>query len=226
MYRLALLLAALPLCAQFTSNINVGGGAIPNYAVDTACGGTAYAVAGQPGPFATMKYSATSFSCTVPAPLGTCTATALLIENRPNGPDPAMQSSSGTRVFSITVNGLSINGIDLWARVGALQPYRLPLPTATVTDGFLHITVTASKGNAVLSGLEIACTLQPPLPFTYDATTGWHFGGMLHIDGNLIISGTEGTGATGQPSVFTITQQDGSTCSLTFAGGKMLLTCP
>lgn len=225
MYRLALLLAALPLCAQFTSNINVGGVAIPNYAADSVCGGTAYAVPAQPGPFATMKYG-TSFSCAIPAPNGTCAVFALVVENRPAGSDPSSQSAVGTRVFSIALNGMAVNGIDIFARVGALQPYRLPLPTAIVTDGFLHLQLTATRGNAVLSGLEISCTPIPPLPFTFDPVTGWHFVGNLHIDGNLIVSGFEETGTTGQPSSFTITQQEGSTCVLTFSGGKMLLTCP
>lgn len=160
----ALLLFAAGLRAQ-TITIDAGS---PS---ENACAGSKYGAAqqadmvNQAAPFNTLRY-APSFSCTIPAPIGTCQVTLQFFENRPAIATPAVPASGpGLRIFTASVNGVSTGPLDLFMLAGAQVPYGAPSITAPSVDGFLHVNLAAlpGKGNAVLSGIQASCApFAPP----------------------------------------------------------------
>lgn len=138
-------------------------------AAENACTGSKYTVANQADmanqapPFNTLRY-ATSFSCTIPAPIGTCQVTLQFLENRPAVATATVPASGpGLRVFTAAVNGVSTGLLDLFALAGAQMPYAAPPLTVPVIDGLLHLSFTAvpGKGNASVSGVRASCTPTP-----------------------------------------------------------------
>ncbi len=162
--RFTIFLLALPLVAQ-TFNIaagtsgdpGVGGYSCPSPNCSTP-GITALAP-----PFNYLRASATTIAYDFAVANGNCTVSLLFIENRAAGPNPATDSGIGTRLFTISANGSAPITVDIFAAVGALTPYTLPLAPIVVVNGHLQIQLTAVKGNATLSGMVIACTSAPPM---------------------------------------------------------------
>lgn len=203
--RCALFLIAATLSAQqFT--IDAGSTSDRNYS-----GGTAYTnaqLATMQGVYRTMRQGA-AFSYDIPVSNGTCSVTLDLIEPRAAGPNPATDSSFGTRLFTVTSGALS-KGVDIFAAIGgARTPYPLELPSITVADQHLRLQFKALKGNAVLSGIEVNCTPPPTTPtppFSLDLDGVWR------LDASLRITGSFETGAGSiLPSKETLRLPDGST---------------
>lgn len=63
-------------------------------------------------------------------------------------------------------------------------------------------------------------------PFTKNPDGSWTMTGDLHINGNLFISGFTQTGLNGMPSFLTVTQADGTNCTITFRTKGLVWTCP
>ena len=152
--------------------INAGGPPNGQYSADpSTCnvtGGSTYGPANQAdmskqsGIYQTLRYGST-FSYDCPAPIGTCKLTLDLLENRPAVAAASVPAAGpGLRVFAVKANDASSGNIDIFAAAGAQTPFKLGITPVTVTDGHLRISFSASKGNAVVSGLEITCTPDPP----------------------------------------------------------------
>lgn len=100
-------------------------------------------------------------------PGSSCIVAVDLIEPRPAGSDPTSQSAVGTRVFTVTVNGVQSAPVDIFAQVGAQKPYQLALPPVQAPDGHLRVAfapVSPTHGNPVDSGVERNCTPPPAAP--------------------------------------------------------------
>jgi hypothetical protein len=122
-----------------------------------------------PVPYKTLRYSAypagSPVSYTIPMSPGIYTVTLKFLE--PN------KTAIGQRVFSVAVNGalhiasLDLSSLDLFAVApGALTPYSESFPVV-ITGPLLLIVLTASQGNAVISGIQIDDDTVPPVPPTY-----------------------------------------------------------
>ncbi len=146
--KLVLFLFALSLQAQ---SFNVGGPAVDGYAADSGCGGTVWSPANDPamatmtGIYQTLRY-APSFSCSFSVPNGFYLVSLALLE--PN------KTAVGARRFSVSVNGLVTQTLDLFALTGLRKPWPLTVP-ALVTNGTIKLQLSATIGNAVLSGVSI-----------------------------------------------------------------------
>jgi len=137
-------------------------------ASESACSGSKWGAAQQASmgaqtpPFNTLRYAA-NFSCTIPAPIGTCQITLQFLENRPAVATATVPAAGpGLRVFTAAVNGVSTPPMDLFLLAGAQAPYSAPTLAVTVLDGLLRVNLSASKGNASLSGVQATCTPTPP----------------------------------------------------------------
>src|SRR6185503_10050810 len=118
----------------------------------------------QTPPFNTLRYAA-NFSCTIPAPIGTCQVTLQFLENRPAVATPSVPASGpGLRIFTASVNGVSTGQLDLFMLAGAQTPYNAPPLTVPNVDWLLHLILSALPGlfNALLSGVQASCTQLPP----------------------------------------------------------------
>lgn len=108
--------------------------------------------AGLVTPYLNLRY-ATSFSYSIPLPAGQYSVTLKFIEPNKTGP--------GQRLFGVSINGGQVtSGLDLFAAAGALKPYDLSFPATSA--GYLKIDITATLGNAVLSGIQVDSVDQPP----------------------------------------------------------------
>lgn len=210
-----LVLALLPkisLGQPVTQSIDVGSSG------ESFCSGARYTTAALSAlapPYNTLRY-APSFNCDIPVPNGTCTVTVNLIEPRPGGSNPSINSGPGQRVFNLSISGgvnsgAASNGIDLFTLAGPLTPYTLALPAVTVTNGMLHLSLVGTAGNAVLSGIQVSCTPAPVFSVTLDADGVWHVHGSVRLDGFLE------TGPADQPTVMTVRKPDATTCTLDFS---------
>jgi len=119
-----------------------------------ATGGTAWnsafqpALATQPPPYNAMQYgTALNYSLTAPqTSSGKYVATLKFIE--PN------KTAAGQRIFTIAVNGATINGPDLFSVAGLLIPYDVKVPISA-PSGVITITLAGTTGNAVISGIQV-----------------------------------------------------------------------
>lgn len=212
-----LFLLAFPLAAQVVT-IDAGSSTDRGFAGGYAF--TSTALAALPAPYRDLRAGA-SFAYDLSVPNGTCSVTLQMVENRPAGSDPAQNSAPGSRLFTVTANGVSTEPLDLFVLAGPLTPYDRVLGPVSVTDGHLRVTLSASKGNASLSGLRADCTPTPVPPFRYDSANNvWIF------TGNMRTTGYSETGAPGQPTHIAVTDSAGKVCDLSFSGGKPVLTCP
>jgi hypothetical protein len=112
------------------------------------------ALASQPVPYRTLRYSSPpgapfGYLLTLP-PTSTGQYVVTLKFTEPNKTGP------GLRIFSVSLNGApAISNLDLFAAApGALVPLDRSFPLTTTT-GLLQISLTASVGNAVLSGIQV-----------------------------------------------------------------------
>lgn len=219
--RFVLFALALPLLAQsaFTLSVDAGSPTERNFTGGAAYGAAQQAdMARQAAPFNSLRYGP-SFQYAIPAPNGVCSVTLSLLENRPAGPNPATQSGPGTRLFTVTANGVS-TAVDIFALSGAQTPLVLSLPPLTVTDGLIRLAFVATRGNASISGISADCAPTPALPFIWDPIAkAWRFDGDIHVSGFLE------TGTPGTPTKFTITRRDGSVCEITYEVGQVM-RCP
>jgi hypothetical protein len=153
--------------------------------VNVACGGstdsgslggarwTGAAIAGQPVPFNSMRSSSplgAPFSYSFTLAPGKYTVTLQFIE-------PRADQTAGQRILGVAINGAAvITGLDLFTVAGALKPYTAASFAVTVT-GLLKVDVSATAGNAILSGIRID-DVPVPAPSTslwaceYDLSTG------------------------------------------------------
>jgi hypothetical protein len=77
----------------------------------------------------------------------------------------------------VAINGAAvITGLDLFTVVGALKPYTAAPFPVTVT-GPLNIDVSATAGNAILSGIQIDDVPAPAAPSLNSCQTGVGLGG-------------------------------------------------
>lgn len=143
--------------------MNIGGPAVGNYVADFGCSGTLWGPANDPnmgnqsGVYQTLRYGP-AFTASYVTSNGFYIVNLLFLEPNKTGP--------GQRRFTIMVNGLLTQVIDLFALAGLMVPYTLTVP-AIVTNGNLSMQFTATVGNAVLSGIEIQPQAEsglPPLP--------------------------------------------------------------
>lgn len=206
--RSVLFLLALPLAAQ---SLTISAG-VPG---DPGVGGYAYsssALATQPAPFNHLRASATTIAYDIPVANGSCQVALQFIENRPAGPDPASQSAIGTRVFTVTANGSAPVTVDIFAAVGALAPYTLPLAPIPVVDSHLRLQLAAVRGNAVISGFTAKCTPTPSITGIPCVSTQPGYSAimiqlpdksclpLIVVDDKGPVSGTGSLALTGQPT--------------------------
>ena len=120
------------------------------------------ALASQPVPYRSLRYSATPG-----APFGYL----LVLPPSSNGAyvvklkfSEPQKTGPGQRMFSVALNGVpAISNMDLFAAApGALVPLDRSFPLTSLT-GALQISLTASAGNAVLSGIQVDTVDAPPV---------------------------------------------------------------
>lgn len=163
-----LLLLFSSICYAQSVMINAGGMATGSYLTDQGfTGGFLYGPDDQPDPgwksqtgiYSDIHYCTSSCSADYIVPNGTCTAQLRLIENRPAVSTMGVQAAAiGTRVFSVSVNGVSTGPIDIFATKGAQTPYSPPPITAPVTIGHLHFDFIKIVGNPSAAAIEFTCT--------------------------------------------------------------------
>jgi hypothetical protein len=111
---------------------------------------TGAAIAGQAAPYNAMRSSSpigAPFSYSFTLAPGAYTVTLQFIEPRPD-------QAAGNRLLNVALNGAPVaTGLDLFAVAGAVKPYSVSYPVTV--SGSLRIDVSASKGNAILSGIQI-----------------------------------------------------------------------
>lgn len=124
-------------------------------------------------PYADIRYGA-SFTYRLVVPMnGFYRVRAYLMENR------STNIAAGQRIFTITVNGQASAPIDIFAAVGSKTPYILDL-FAVTNSGTITVAVTATKGNAVVSALEVA-----PMALT-DLDTGAITGDSIKLKNGYV----------------------------------------
>jgi Malectin domain len=64
-------------------------------------------------------------------------------------------SAVGERVFSINIEGVQVNDLDIWAKAGAREKAYVHSVDVEVSDGKLDITFTAKTQNTAINGIEI-----------------------------------------------------------------------
>lgn len=175
--RMGLAIASLFGCIASGQSllVNSGGPNLGAFAADSFCPTAArwtpstsgYDPAIGNGIWADLIYGP-SFSCDVSLPNGAYRVVLDLEENRSSS-GKSGPVGPGTRVFSITANGVSTGSLDLFSLAGAQVPYQKSLQVQ-VTTGHLTISATASAGNAVMSAFEVY-PVSPPLQTT-DAVAG------------------------------------------------------
>lgn len=95
--------------------------------------------------YQTERYQLTGYA--LPVANGTYSVTLHFAEN--------YQKAAGKRLFSVDVEGTSINDLDVFVAAGGSQIALLRTVSATVTDGVLNINFTASLGDTMIDGLEV-----------------------------------------------------------------------
>jgi hypothetical protein len=163
--------------------------------VNVACGGstdtgysggarwTGPAIAGQSVPFNSMRSSSplgAPFSYSFTLAPGKYTVTLQFIE-------PRADQTAGQRILGVAINGASvITGLDLFTAAGALKPYTAAPFPVTVT-GTLKIDVSATAGNAILSGIQIDSVDVPvaAAPALNSCQTGFGLGGDPPLAGTF-----------------------------------------
>lgn len=150
-----------------------------------------------------MVYGPT-FTCDVSLPNGSYRLVLDLEENRAASSVPATLSAIGSRVFSITANGVSTGTLDLFSLVGPQRPYQATL-AVQVTNNHLLLNAAAIPGsdgvvrNALMSGFEVYPAIVPLL--STDATPAGIL--VLMADGSYRTVGV-GTGLTFENHVLQI----------------------
>lgn len=161
--------------------------------VNVACGGstdsgysggsrwTGAVISGQPIPFNAMRSSSplgAPFSYSFTLAPGAYTVTLRFIE-------PRADQTAGQRILGVAINGAPvITGLDLFTIAGALKPYTTPSFPVTVT-GPLKIDVSATAGNAILSGIQIDDMPTLPAPTLNSCQTGVGLGGDPPLSGTF-----------------------------------------
>lgn len=109
--------------------------------------------------------------------------------------DEPNKTGPNQRVFSVAVNQAAVvTDLDLFAVAGLLKPY--DVPTTVATDaGQIRIDLTASRGNAVISGIQVDdVTPAPPSSAPYERPCEPHwsnpYGGAIS-DGAIADMGCE-----------------------------------
>jgi len=133
----------------------------------------------QPAPFNAMRSSSplgAPFSYSFTLAPGKYTVTLQFIE-------PRGDQAAGQRLLGVAINGSAvITGLDLFTVAGALKPYTAASFPVTVT-GVLKIDVSATAGNAILSGIRIDSVDIPPVvkadSWTCEITLGGEPGNMF-----------------------------------------------
>jgi hypothetical protein len=97
--------------------------------------------------YRTERYSMTAFSH--PVPNGTYTVKLHFAET--SGAIGAV----GERIFSVNVEGIQINDLDVWAKAGAKEKAYVHPVDVEVTDGKLDISFAAKTQNPEINGIEI-----------------------------------------------------------------------
>jgi|GEM_PF-948283 len=64
-------------------------------------------------------------------------------------------TGAGQRVFSVNVEGVALNNIDIYAETGGRNIALIRTANVSVVDGQLNLTFTASVNNALINGIEI-----------------------------------------------------------------------
>lgn len=73
-------------------------------------------------------------------------------------------TAAGQRVFDVTVENTTINGIDIFAQTGGRNSALIKEVTVTVADGALDIAFTNRVNNALINGIEIVDSSKTPQP--------------------------------------------------------------
>lgn len=105
-----------------------------------------------PVPYNHLRYSAnpagSPFTLALYVAPGSYSLTLKFMEPNKTGPNQ--------RAFSVSINGSAvIGGLDLWATAGLLKAADYAFPVVVPSDGLITIALSASVGNAVLSGIQI-----------------------------------------------------------------------
>lgn len=147
--------------------INAGGPAVASFQADKICSGSIWkpGVPGYDSRIGTGIWSdlvyGPSFSCDLQVPNGLYRVVLDLEENR-NADGLSGAVGTGTRVFQITLNGISTGVMDLFALAGPQTQYQRAV-FVEVGSGHLTLNASASVGNAVLSAFEAYRIPPPPL---------------------------------------------------------------
>jgi hypothetical protein len=110
-------------------------------------GGTAYTDASMGGPPLNALRYGVRFSYRVPAPAGIYLVKLSFVE--PN------QAGEGHRIFTVTVNGQTSDGIDVFKEVG-LKHEHIIQTTAVSYWGFVKLDFAGIIGNAVVTQIQLA----------------------------------------------------------------------
>lgn len=105
--------------------------------------------------YQTERYGMSSFA--VPVPNGTYEVRVHMAET--------FFTTTGSRVFSVTAEGVTAANIDIISEVGTPNTAHVEvISPVTVSDGTLNITFSASVNNAAINGIEILTATTPPPP--------------------------------------------------------------
>jgi hypothetical protein len=149
--------AAPPPPSPVLISIDSGGPGDQFFSPVSTCttGGTcAYAAVNMgPPPLGTARYgfSMIPFVYRIPVPVGTCDLALDFVE--PN------KTAAGQRVFTVQGNDQSVADVDIFARVGLLQPLTVTIPAIATPAGQLLITFTPKPGtwNAIVNAIRATC---------------------------------------------------------------------
>jgi hypothetical protein len=64
-------------------------------------------------------------------------------------------SAPGERVFSVSVEGVEIKDLDVWAKAGAREKAHIESVDVNVTDGKVDVVFTPKTQNPEINGIEI-----------------------------------------------------------------------
>ncbi len=155
------LLLSSSLSAVTLARIDCGGSGDSVWSADMLySGGFRWGAANQPAmgaqaiPYSSLRYG--SFSYALQFAPGSFQVTLKFLE-------PSATAAAGSRVFDVTVNGVTVfSGLDLFSSAGALKPFDLSFPVTATADGKILIVLKPTKGNAVLSGIQVDSIDAPP----------------------------------------------------------------
>jgi hypothetical protein len=100
-----------------------------------------------PAVYRTERYGMTAFSQAVPN--GWYTVKLHFAETS------GAISAPGERVFSVSVEGVDIKDLDVWAKAGAREKAHIESVDVNVTDGKLDVVFTPKTQNPEINGIEI-----------------------------------------------------------------------